>query len=100
MKKEEIIFEHQFGFQKNKSTPSSIFDLYTRIVNTLDKGNYVSSVFLDFAKPYDTVNHAILIAKLENYGKRGPVKDWFESYLNNRKQVVKIGNILSDQKEV
>ena len=93
LEKNKIIYEHQFGFQKNKSTTLAVVDLYTKIVNTLDKGNYACSVFLDFAKAFDTVNHKILLAKLENYGIRGIVKQWFESYLCKRKQTVKIGNL-------
>ena len=98
--KNNIIYEHQFGFQKNKSTTLAVVDLYTKIVDSLNKNNYACSVFLDFAKAFDTVNHDILIAKLENYGIRGPVKQWFESYLSNRKQKVKIGNTYSDQKRI
>ena len=74
--------------------------MYTKIVNALDKGNYACTVFLDFAKAFDTVNHKILISKLENYGIRGTVKQWFESYLSNRKQTVKIGNTFPDEKQI
>ena len=74
IEKNKIIYEHQFGFQKNRSTTLAVVDLYTKIVNTLDKGNYACSVFLDFAKAFDTVNHKILISKLENYGIRGTIK--------------------------
>ena len=100
MEKNKIIYEHQFGFQKNRSTTLAVVDLYTKIVNTLDKGNYACSVFLDFAKSFDTVNHKILISKLENYGIKGTVKQWFESYLSNRKQTVKIGSTFSDEKQI
>ena len=55
-------------------------------------------MFLDFAKAFDTVDQIILLSKLQNYGIRGVAKDWFESYLTNLKQVVKIGNILPEQK--
>ena len=77
--KSKIIYEHQFGFQKNRSTTLAILDLST--TKALDSGNYAASVFLDFAKAFDTVNNQILLSKLENYGIRGPAKDWFESYL-------------------
>ena len=66
-------------------------------MHALDKGDYACSVFLDFAKAFDTVNHNILLKKLENYGIRGIANKWFASYLTNRHQVVKIGNTLSDK---
>ena len=48
-----IIYKHHFGFQKNKLTTQAVFDLYTRIVGMLDKGNYACSVFLvDIEKYY------------------------------------------------
>ena len=89
------IYKHQFGFQKNKAT-QAVFDLYTKIVGVLDKGNYTCSVFL--AKAFDTVDHKILLSKLQNYGLKEIAKNWFESYLTNCKQVVKVGNVLSEQK--
>ena len=58
---------------------------------------YSCGIFLDFSKAFDTVNHEILITKLEFYGIRGIVKDWFTSYLSNRKQFVSLGNTQSDK---
>ena len=98
--KYNIIYEHQFGFKKNRSTTLAVLDLNTRIIKALDNGNYAASVFLDFDKAFDTVNHEILIDKLENYGIRGIVKNWFESYLKNRHQIVKIGDTLSDKMQI
>ena len=48
-------------------------------------------IFRDFSKAFDTVNHSILIRKLEHYGVRGIAKDWFVSYLSNRRQFTSIG---------
>ena len=53
--KNKIIYEHHFGFQKNRSTALAVFDLSMRITKALDSGNYAASVFLDFAKAFDTV---------------------------------------------
>ena len=88
----KIIYEHQFEFQKNRSITLVVLDLSTRITKALDSGNYAASVFINFAKAFDTVNHQILLSELGNYGIRGPAKEWFESYLKNRHQIVKIGD--------
>ena len=71
--KSEIIYEHQYGFQKSKSTTHAVFDIHTRIVKALDQGSLVCSVFLDFGKAFDTVDHHILLQNLENFRLRGPV---------------------------
>ena len=85
----KITFE-QYSFQKNKLTTLAILDLYTKVTNALDNNKSACSVFLDFAKAFETVNHEILIKKLENYGIRGIAYKWFTSYLQNRYQVVLI----------
>ena len=72
-------------------------DLYSKLVDSFEKKQYSCGVFLDFAKAFDTVDHKILIKKLEHYGFRGVVNQWFKSYLSNRYQRVKIGNTLSDE---
>ena len=64
------------------------------------KGDLACSVFIDFAKAFDTIDHKILISKLENYGLRGTTLQWFESYLSNREQVVEIGNVLSEKRYI
>ena len=97
--KSKIIYEYQFGFQKNRSTALEVLDLNTRITKALDRSDYAASVFLDFAKAFGTVNHQILLSKLEN-GIRGPAKDWFESHLKNRHQIVRIGDTLSGKMQI
>ena len=62
--------------------------------------NYAASVFLDIAKAFDMVSHQILLSKLENHGIRGPAKDWFESYLKNRHEIIKIGDTSSDKMQI
>ena len=94
----KIIYEHQFGFQKNRSTSLAILDVQAKIIEAIEQKQIACSVFLDFAKAFDTVNHNILPGKLEHYGIRGIANVWFESYLKNRYQKVKIGSTLSEEK--
>ena len=57
-----------------------------------------SRTFLGFSKAFDTVNHKILINKLENYGICGKNVLWFKSYLSNRKQYLEYKDNFNEQK--
>ena len=57
-------------------------------------------LYLDLQKAFDTVNHSVLLNKLENYGIRGIVLNWFKSYLNNRKQYASLLTYMSDLESV
>ena len=57
----------------------------------LDSDNYVLSIFLDFTKAFDGVDHSILLSKMYHYGFRGLSYEWFKSYLTGREQYVSVG---------
>ena len=95
------LFEHQYGFQPKKNpTNMAILDIYAKIVKSFENNDIACCIFLDFAKAFDTVNHKILVDKLENFGIRGMALNWFKSYLYKRQQVVKINNIYSQPMEI
>ena len=71
-------------------------ELVTKIANAIDSNQYTMGVFLDLSKAFDTVNHTVLLYKLEHYGIRGIVLEWFKNYLQFRKQAVKYKITKSD----
>ena len=58
---------------------------------------YVTGVYLDLTKAFDTINHDILLHKLDHYGEHGTALKWFQSYLCNIQQIVKYINVLSQK---
>ena len=62
----------------------------------MDNGKFSCGVFIYLKKAFDTVNHEILLAKLENYGVRGVINSWFRSYLTDRKQNTEVNNVVSE----
>ena len=98
--KNQVLFNGQFGFRSNHSTLHAILLIADKIQKAIERKQYSCGIFLDLSKAFDTVNHTILIKKLEYYGIRGIAKDWFCSYLSNRKQLVSIGNVTSDLKPI
>ena len=59
----KLLYEYQFGFQKDKSTHLAIIMLVDKITEAFDQGESVVGVFLDFSKAFDTVDHNILLEK-------------------------------------
>ena len=62
----------------------------------MNKGQFTFCLFIDLKKAFDTVNYDILLSKLENYGFRGVVNDWFKSYLIGRRQYTTVNGYISD----
>ena len=96
----KVFFNGQFGFRSNHSTTHATLLITDKIQKAIENRLYSCGIFLDLSKAFDTVNHTILIKKLEYYGIRGIAKDWFCSYLTNRKQFVSIGNAKSEEKPI
>ena len=84
------------GFRRKNSPAHSLIEITEKIKESIDNGKYGCGIFIDLKKAFDTVNHKILLTKLEHYGIRGNVLGWFESYLTDRKQYVFYNGTSSD----
>ena len=100
LEKYKLLYERQFGFRKKHSTNHVILSILEDIKNNLDINNFVCGVFIDLEKAFDTVNHDILIKKLDYYGIRGISNSWFKSYLSNRSQRVKFKDCTSENQKI
>ena len=91
-----ILYDQQYDFRSKHSTQHAILDIVNTILQNMDNGKFSCGVFIDLKKAFDTVNHEILLAKLENYGIRGVINSWFRSYLTDRKQTTEVNNVVSE----
>ena len=80
LEENKIICEQQHGFRKHRSVQTALLDFTDKISDTLDKNNKAIGLFLDLSKAFDTVNHEILLQKLNYYGCSGTELEWFTSY--------------------
>ena len=95
-----ILHKQQYGFRNKKSTTHAIVNHLSFLYKHLELNHSVVSIYLDFRKAFDCVDHNILLAKLNHYGIRGIANDWFKSYLSNRQQYTRVGDSESNLRHV
>ena len=93
----KLISSDQFGFRKGKSTNDAFIKLTEYIYRGLNNKEHCRGIFIDLRKAFDTVNHKILLKKLEKYGVRGLPLLWFTSYLKDRRQFVGVDGNCSQE---
>ena len=92
----EILYPLQFGFREKHSTVHALLSLTEFIKLSIGGGKVGCGIFLDLQKALYTVNHKILLDKLEHCGIRSNVLKWFHSYLFGRTQYVSVNGHISD----
>ena len=97
LKRMNFLCENQSGFRRNHSTATAVTHFTDNILTNIDKGLITGTVFIDFSKAFDTVEHDILLNKLEHYGVCSQSLRWFKDYLHERKQTVPIDTERSDE---
>lgn len=86
----KILYPLRFGFREKCSTTHALISITESIRHSIDNNEIGCGLFIDLKKAFDTVDHTILLTKLNHYGIRGVVLDWFKSYLFQRGQLVNV----------
>ena len=95
-----ILYKYQFGFREGHSTELALIEIVDNIRYSLDSGKITCGIYLDLTKAFDTVNHKILLGKLDHYGVRGKALELLQSYLEDRVQYTSVGNFKSGVKSI
>merc|ERR1711954_372892 len=96
----KLLYKYQFGFRKNHSTEHALIELTDQIKSNIGENKLSCGIFIDLSKAFDTVNHEILLGKLEHYGIKGNTLTLLKSYLSDRKQYVQIEKSKSQTRSI
>ena len=99
LEQNNLLSPSQYGFRKTLSAQHAILDIVSTIQTNMDKCLFSCRVFIDLKKAFDTVDHKILLHKLDHYGFRGVINKWFSSYLQGRIQTTQIDLYTSARKD-
>ena len=95
-----LINPEQHGFIPGRSTQTQLLDYYLNIFEALSEGIRVDTVFLDFAKAFDKVDHNVLLQKIAEHKIKGKIGLWIQEFLNNRKYKVVANGEMSEEQVV
>ena len=90
-----LFYSSQYGFRKLHSTEFAALELIDKTLKDIDERNISLAVFMDLSKAFDTLDHQILLKKLNYYGIVGNALAWFSSYLTGRQQYVELDGVSS-----
>ena len=96
----KLLSDCQSGFRPMYSTQTALLNVTEKLLNSIDSGNIVGLVMIDLKKAFDTVDHCILLEKLEKYGFSELTLKWFKSYFQERKQFTSVNGYISEEKQV
>jgi len=91
-----ILYDRQFGFRSGHSTEMAVAEITSTIYRELNERRCVMAINMDLSKAFDTINHEILLQKLDKCGIGGLAYSWIRSYLSNRTQRVRHYDTISD----
>ena len=94
------LFPKQSRFRRLYSVVTSLLSCTNDWYKNMDTGKYTALVFIDLKKAFDTVDHDILLKKMQKYGVSGNGLTWFKSYLQDRRQLCKVNGVSSRIEEI
>ena len=100
LEKYTLLSPFQHAYRKYHSTVTCLFELLNLIYEKLDNKKMVAIVSLDLSKAFDSINHKLLVQKLENLNLNVPSIKFIKSYLENRKQITKFSNYISNEEKI
>jgi hypothetical protein len=92
----ELLTNQQHGFVTGKSCITNLLETFDLITQANEDGFPTDIAFLDFAKAFDSVPHERLCIKLQAYGIKDDLLNWFKAFLSNRTQRLILGNSISE----
>ena len=95
-----ILPDSQHGFRKGRSCLTQLIEHVDSVLKALNDGSEVDVIYLDYSKAFDKVDHETLLLKMRQYGIKGPIYNWIECFLKNRKQTVVVDGVKSTFEEV
>ena len=98
----DILYKHQYGFRARHNTSHPVLHFSDKIYSSLNQKPSAKTlaIFIDLKKAFDTVDHTILLRKMEHYGVRNTSNVWFQNYLSEREQFVSINGIESETEKI
>ena len=100
LQQHNLISPSQHGFVPGRSCITNLLMFMDSLTQAHDDGLITDAVFFDFAKAFDKVPHAPLLAKLESYGIHGEALLWIASFLTGRSFRVRVDSVLSSSSPV
>ena len=98
--KNDLLKKNQHGFVAGRSTQTQLLQHYTDVFEAISEGVRLDTVYLDFAKAFDKVDHDILLRKITGHGIKGKLGMWIKDFLNDRRYKVLANGMMSEEQEV
>ena len=95
-----LLSPRQYGFRPGMSTSQAIFDVLKMLYNNWNDALYTGCIFVDYSRAFETIDHKILLLKLEQYGLDTVALNFFKNYISNRTQSTTVNNFTSMNSEV